>query len=120
MKSTWEKASKSKPPVPVEFKEGDLLAGCWSTPKHDRIGTFRLILKRTAYNRLEWTHYIQAPDGTTGMVMRGELEHPDELVKLLDVIHKTIRNITGEELRLEDSDYLAIAADGLSMKPGRK
>lgn len=101
----------------LELEDGDELAGSWSTPEHDRFGTFRLLLKRTPDNRLLWAHYIQAPDGTTGMVIRGELRHPDELKQLQDTIHRTIRKVTGEELRLEDSDYLASSADGNSLRP---
>ena len=61
----------------------------------DRFGTFRLLLKRTPDNRLLWAHFIQAPDGTTGMVMRGELRHPDELKQLQDTIHRTIGKSPG-------------------------
>ena len=101
----------------LELQDGDELAGAWSTPKHPTIGSFRLLLKRTADQRLLWAHYIQAPDGTTGMVLRGELRHPDELKQLQEVIHRTIRKVTGEELRLEDSDYLATSSDGLLLRP---
>lgn len=104
----------------LELEDGDELAGSWSTPKHDRFGTFRLLLKRTPENRLLWAHFIQAPDGTTGMVMRGELRHPDELKPLQDTIHRTIRKVTGMELRLEDSDYLATSSDGFPLRPERE
>lgn len=106
-----------KPQTPMEFEDGDELAGSWSTPKHPQFGTFRLLLKRSRKNRLEWAHYIQAPDGTTGMVLRGELRNEQELPTLQDAIHRSILNVTGEALRLEDSDYLAYSSDGLSLKP---
>jgi hypothetical protein len=101
----------------MEIDKGEEIAGAWCTAAHPTIGTFKLLLKKTREGRLEWAHFLQAPDGGIGMVLRGELRNPEELSQLKAVIHRSIQNVTGLELRLQDSVYLAYTVDGQPLNP---
>jgi len=100
----------------MNVDKGEEIVGGWVTAHIPQVGVYKLIAKKRKDGVIEWAHFIQRDDGSKDRMMRGEVESPEKLQKVIEIANEYLGRLFG--VKLQPADYDMYTLDG-KKAPGK-
>jgi hypothetical protein len=98
---------KPKPPkqmAVMNVDKGEQIVGGWASAHIPQVGVYKLLAKKRADGLFEWAHFVQRDSGLKEKVYRGEVESPEKLDEVLEIMNGQLKRVFGITMKAADYD----------------
>ncbi len=105
----------------MNVDKGEEIVGGWAAPRIPQVGIYKLLAKKKKNNVIEWAHFVQRDNGLKEKVYRGEVESPEQLNEVLEIMNKNLLKFFPGTARQGRCSVVMVAADyDITMLDGKK
>jgi hypothetical protein len=88
----------------MNVDKGEEIVGGWASAHIPQVGVYKLLAKKRADGLFEWAHFVQRDSGLKEKVYRGEVESPEKLDEVLEIMNGQLKRVFGVTMKAADYD----------------
>ena len=88
----------------MNVDKGEQIVGGWASAHIPQVGVYKLLAKKRADGLFEWAHFVQRDSGLKEKVYRGEVESPEKLDEVLEIMNGQLKKVFGITMKAADYD----------------
>lgn len=88
----------------MNVDKGEEIVGGWASAHIPQVGVYKLLAKKRADGLFEWAHFVQRDNGLKEKVYRGEVESPEKLDEVLEIMNGQLKKVFGITMKAADYD----------------
>ncbi len=88
----------------MNVDKGEQIVGGWASAHIPQVGVYKLLAKKRVDGIIEWAHFVQRDNGLKEKVYRGEVENPEKLDEVLEIMNGQLKRVFGITMKAADYD----------------
>lgn len=98
----------------MNVDKGEQIVGGWASAHIPQVGVYKLLAKKRADGLFEWAHFVQRDNGLKEKVYRGEVESPEKLDEVLEIMNGQLKRVFGITMKAADYDMYTPGGKNIS------